>query len=130
MALSDDLLADRDRMKRVRSGITALAREAGASVAFLVDEAGTPFATVGHVEFRLPHPLASLVEEGGADAILGALVGEPQNHSSSVVVERLGARALLVLVLPSPPDARRRSAIVSAARAIVGSLVDSPEDAP
>jgi hypothetical protein len=117
MALSDEILADSDRMTRLRSRLEALARESGAGAAFLVDEGGTPFATIGHVEFRLPHPLAGLVEGGEADAILGALVGEPQaERSSGIVVERLSARALLVLVLPRPPGPRRRLSIRTSAR--------------
>jgi hypothetical protein len=123
MALSDDILADPDRMTRLRSRIEALARESGAGAAFLVDERGTPFATVGHVEFRLPHPLAGLVEGDEADAILGALVGEPQTaRSSGIVVERLSARALLVLVLPRPPGPRRRHSIRSNARELAALL--------
>jgi len=123
MALSDEILADPDRMARLRSRLEALARESGAGAAFLVDEGGTPFATIGHVEFRLPHPLAGLVEEGEADAILGALVGEPQTErASGVVVERLSARALLVLVLPRPPAARRRLAIRASARELAALL--------
>jgi hypothetical protein len=117
MALSDEILADPDRMTRLRSRLEALARESGAGAAFLVDEGGTPFATIGHVEFRLPHPLAGLVENGAADAILGALVGEPQaERASGLVVERLSARALLVLVLSSSPSRRRRLAIQASAR--------------
>jgi hypothetical protein len=117
MALSDDILAEPDRMTRLRRRLEALARECGAGAAFLVDERGTPFATVGHVEFRLPHPLAGLFEGGEADAILGALVGEPQTErSSGIVVERLNARALLVVVLPRPPSQRRRLSIRSSAR--------------
>jgi hypothetical protein len=123
MALSDEILADPDRMTRLRSRLEALARESGAGAAFLVDEGGTPFATIGHVEFRLPHPLAGLVEEDEADAILGALVGEPQTErASGLVVERLNARALLVLVLPRPPAARRRLAIRASARELAAFL--------
>jgi len=117
MTLSDEILADPERMMRLRSRLEALARESRAEAAFLVDEGGTPFATIGHVEFRLPHPLAGLVETGDADAILGALVGEPQTErASGLVVERLSARALLVLVLPRPPGPRRRLSIRSSAR--------------
>ena len=117
MALSDEMLADPGRMTRLRSRLEALASEIGAGAAFLVDEGGTPFATIGHVEFRLPHPLAGLVEDGEADAILGALVGEPSTgRASGLVVERLSARALLVLVLPRPPGRRRRLSIRSGAR--------------
>ena len=119
MALSDEVLSEPDRMIRLRSRLEALARESRASAAFLVDEEGSPFATIGHVEFRLPHPLAGLVAEGEADAILAALVGEPQKApKSGLVVERLSPRALMVLVLPRPPGARRRLAIRSAARDI------------
>jgi hypothetical protein len=117
MALSDEILEDPDRMSRLRSRLEALAFECGADAAFLVDEGGTPFATIGHVEFRLPHPLAGLVEERDADAILGALVGEPQSaRPSGLVVERLSARALLVLVFPRPPGSRRRLAIRAGGR--------------
>jgi hypothetical protein len=116
MALSDEILADPVRRRRLRGRLLALVRESGASAAFLVDERGTPFATTGHVEFRLPHPLAGLVGEGAADAILGALVGEPETEPSAVLVERLGARALLVLVFPRPH--RRRPSIKAAVREI------------
>ena len=118
MTLSDEVLADRERMKRVRFSMEGLTREVGARAAFLVDEAGTPFATVGHVEFRLPDPIAGLVEDGGGDAILEALVGEPPDGASNFAVERVTARALLVLVLPCPPDARLRLAVQAGARAI------------
>ena len=123
MALSDEILADPERMTRLRSRLEALVRESGAGAAFLVDERGTPFATIGHVEFRLPHPLAGLVEEGEADAILGALVGEPQTErASGLVVERLSARALLVLLLSRPPSPRRRLAIRASARELAALL--------
>lgn len=123
MALSDEVLADPERMSRLRSRLEALARESDARAAFLVDEGGTPFATVGHVEFRLPHPLAGIVQEGDADVILAALVGEPQtDRPSNLVVERLSARALLVLVLTRPPGKRRRRAIQASARELALSL--------
>jgi hypothetical protein len=123
MALSDEILADPDRRTRLRSRLEALARESGAEAAFLVDEDGTPFATIGHVEFRLPHPLAGLVETGEADAILGALLGEPQTEQRSrLIVERLSARALLVLALARPPGSRRRLAIRASARQIAALL--------
>jgi hypothetical protein len=119
MALSDEILADPERMTRLRSRLETLARKTGAGAAFLVDEEGTPFATIGHVEFRLPHPLAGLVEKGDADAILAALVGEPQaERASGLVVERLSARALLVLVLARAPAPRRRRSIQASAREI------------
>lgn len=122
MALSDEILADPDRMTRLRHGLEALARETGAGAAFLVDEEGTPFATIGHVEFRFPHPLVGLVE-GGDDQILRALLGEPQSErASGFMVERLSDRALLVLILPRPPRLRRRLAIRARARELAAFL--------
>jgi hypothetical protein len=119
MAFSDEIVADPDRMTLLRRKVESLARASGAEAAFLVDEGGTPFATVGHVEFRLPHPLANLVEKEDADAILAALVGEPQTRgASSLVVERLNPRALLVVLLPRPASSRRRLAILEKARQI------------
>ncbi len=123
MSLSDEILADPDRMSRLRKRLDDLASKCGARAAFLVDEGGTPFATIGHLEFRLPHPLAGLVEEGEADEILAALVGEPQaERPSGLVVERLSSRALLVLVLPRPPSPRRRLAIRASARELADCL--------
>jgi hypothetical protein len=119
VSLSDDLLADADRLGRIRERLEALVDGCGARAAFLVDEGGTPFAAVGNVEFRLPHPLAGFLE-GNADAILAALVGEPapSEASSGVLVERLSERALLVVVLGGRVDARARSAIRAAARGL------------
>lgn len=123
MALSDEIVADPDRRNQLRGRVESVARACGAVAAFLVDEGGTPFATIGHVEFRLPFPLANLVEEGDADVVLQALVGEPQTHNpSSVVVERLSPRALLVVLLPRPASARKRVTIRTRAREIAESL--------
>jgi hypothetical protein len=120
MALSDEIVADADRRARLRKRMEGLARASGASAAFLVDEGGTPFATIGHVEFRLPFPLANLVEEGDADVILQALVGEPRSGDASrVLVERLSPRALLVVLLPQPASARLRQSMQKSAREIV-----------
>jgi hypothetical protein len=116
MALSDEILADPERMTRLRSRLEALARESGARAAFLVDEGGTPFATIGHVEFRLPHPLAGLVEEGDADAILGALVASPRPNGLGPRRERLSARALLSRL--SRPPSSGGFAIRASARAL------------
>jgi hypothetical protein len=63
-----------------------------------VDENGSPFATVGHLEFQLPHPLAGLLGRGG-EPLLDALLGEPQQEDSCFVVERALERALVVVVL-------------------------------
>ncbi len=133
MPLSDEIVADPDRRTRLRQRVENVARACGATAAFLVDEGGTPFATTGHVEFRLPFPLANLVEEGEADVILQALVGEPQTRDlSSVVVERLSPRALLVVLLPRSATARLRERNPEArARDCRGSvnIVDSPRAA-
>jgi hypothetical protein len=113
MALSDELLSSGDKLARLRAGLESVVEETGASAGFLVDEHGNPFATVGHVEFRLPHPLAGLVE-GGAEPILGALVGEPPPEDDSrFVVERIDERALVVLMLDVPLSADRRRVVRS-----------------
>lgn len=108
MAISDEILSSGDKLARVRARLETLVTETGASAGFLVDECGNPFATVGHVEFRLPHPLAGLVE-AGAEPLLGALVGEPPpGEDSRFLVEHVDERALVVLVLEVPLSAERR----------------------
>ncbi len=109
MALSDDLLIHPRRFSAVRQEVAGLVAESRATAGFLVDEEGTPFATVGHMEFRFPHPLTNL---GGGDALLKALVGESpggpggpggnDEGGSRYIVERVGKRALLALLLESP----------------------------
>ena len=104
MALSDDLLIQPHRLSAVRLEIASLVAELGATAGFLVDEEGTPFATVGHMEFRFPHPLTNL---RGGDALLKALVGESpgekdEGEESRYIVELVGKRALLALLLESP----------------------------
>ena len=104
MALSDDLLIYPHRLSTVRREVAGLVTELGATAGFLVDEEGTPFATVGHIEFRFPHPLTNL---RGGDALLKALVGESpggkeNGEGSRYIVERVGKRALLALLLESP----------------------------
>lgn len=104
MALSDDLLSYPHRFSAVRREVAGLVVELKATAGFLVDEEGSPFATVGHVEFRLPHPLSNL---GEGDALLKALVGEglgdkDEGEGSRYIVERVGTRALLALLLESP----------------------------
>ncbi len=120
MAISDEILSSGDKLARVRSRLESLISEIGASAGFLVDEHGNPFATVGHVEFRLPHPLAGLMDSG-ADPILGALIGEPPpGDDPRFLVERIDERALVVLVLEAPlaPERRRvvRSRLAEVAR--------------
>jgi hypothetical protein len=108
MALSDDLLDAPRKLSAVRREISGLVGELGATAGFLIDEDGTPFATVGHMEFRLPHPLSNL---RGGEALLKALVGEYEHAGSRYLVERVGRRALLALLLETPQDrhARRRA---------------------
>jgi hypothetical protein len=122
VSLSDDLLADSERLGQLRERLEALVQKHSARGGFLVDEEGTPFAAIGNVEFRLPYPLAGFLEEGNADAILAALVGESAaaEPASALVVERLSERALLVLVLVAPPSPRERASI----RAGAGKLRD------
>lgn len=108
MAISDEILSSGDKLARVRSRLEVLVAEIGASAGFLVDEKGDPFAAVGHVEFRLPHPLAGLMKRG-AEPLLGALVGEPPpGDDSRFLVERINERVLAVLVLDGPLSADRR----------------------
>ena len=94
------------RLSAVRQEVASLVTELKATAGFLVDEEGTPFATVGHIEFRFPHPLTNL---SGGDALLKALVGESpggpggnDEGGSRYIVERVGKRALLALLLESP----------------------------
>ena len=126
MSLSDEILQNRTLLHELRSRLRALVDETGARAAFLVDEEGHPFATVGHIEFELPHPLASLVERGAPDPLLGALLGEPETGASGYLVERAGARALLVL-RHDRPSAERRARVREAARAI-DAILDAVAD--
>lgn len=108
MAISDEILSSGEKLARVRSLLQAVVSEIGASGGFLVDEQGEPFAAVGHVEFRLPHPLAGLMATGG-EPLLRALVGEPPpGDDSRLLVERIDERALLVILLEAPLSAERR----------------------
>ncbi len=109
MAASDDLLDDPQRLSAVRAQIETIVDELGARAGFLVDEEGTPFAAVGPMEFRLPHPLAHL---HGGSALLGALVGEKpaETGDERYVVERVGNKALLALLLEEPLPAKEKRA--------------------
>jgi hypothetical protein len=113
MTISDEILSSGDKMARLRLRVQTLVTEVGASAGFLVDEHGNPFATVGHVEFRLPYPLAGWTQ-AGADPILGALVGAPPaDGDSRFLVERVAERALVVLVLDAPPTFETRAVVRS-----------------
>lgn len=109
MSLSDELLRNRDRLRRARKELSRLRESIDARACFLVDEEGAPFAAVGNVEFQYPHPLSGLMKETSGASILEALVGEKSQRGdgSSLVVRRVSRRALLVVVLPGPvsPDA-------------------------
>lgn len=122
MALSDEVLSSGERLALVRARIEELVARTGARAGFLVDEGGSPFAAVGHVEFQYPHPLAGLIEQGAAPLLL-ALLGEPRRDESRLVVERAGGRALLVLVTEAPLSAEGR-ALVSPAAAAIAAVLD------
>ena len=100
MALSDELLANRQRLELVRERLRRLVTDLGASSSFLIDESGAPFASIGHFEFTLPYPVTDL------DDLLVALVGgsveEVETQASPYLVARAGPRALLVLVVDPP----------------------------
>jgi hypothetical protein len=109
MALSDELLSNGPKLSRLREKLEEVISTSRARAGFLVDEEGSPFATVGNVEFHLPHPLAGILEQEGADPILEALLGQPPSRETSCyVVERLTERCLVVLVLDSPPSSPER----------------------
>ena len=114
MALSDELLADKQRLELVRERLKRLVADLGASASFLIDEAGAPFASVGHFEFTLPHPVADL------DELLTALVGgsaeEGEPPASPYLVARAGRRAFLVLVVDPPLPREGRDQFHRAAR--------------
>lgn len=125
VSLSDELLRDRALLRDLQSRLRDLVRETGAEAAFLVDEEGHPFATVGHIEFELPHPLASLVERGAPDPLLGALVGESETEASSYLVERSGPRALLVLA-HDRPSSKLHERLAAEAAEIAALLIPPP----
>jgi hypothetical protein len=109
MSVSDELLDHPRRLAAIREQIETLVSELGARAGFLVDEDGRPFATVGSMEFRLPHPLTNL---GDGEALLRALVGEKPADAGDggYLVERVGARALLAVLLETPLSTPTRSA--------------------
>ena len=108
MALSDEILRTPERLSAVRSAVEKLTVELGAPAGFLVDEAGTPFAAVGHVEFGFPNPWSELPE---GDMLLAALLGETGAAESPYVVARAGRRALLALVLRAPVTSAQLRAV-------------------
>ena len=101
MSLSDEVISTPTRLTALRNALRELAERVGAEAAFLVDEHGTPFATVGHIEFAWPNPLTAL---DGSDAVLHALVGESGPSNGQVHVKRLSDRALLAVVRPAEAE--------------------------
>jgi hypothetical protein len=121
MALSDELLGKANRLAKVRDRIERLVSSMDAEAGFLVDEDGNPFASVGHIEFPFPHPLAGLLDRGAA-SLLGALLGEPATDESRFVVERAGERALVVLIVATPLSSSNRALVHEEARRIAALL--------
>lgn len=125
MAVSDDLLDQPHRLSAVRGQVESVVADLGAVAGFLVDEVGTPFATVGYVEFQLPDPLPSLRE---GNALLKALVGEGPADAGEgrTIIERVGDKALLTLLfetpLPAPKRRQTRRRLQSSVRAIANLL--------
>ncbi|HSF18887.1 MAG TPA: hypothetical protein VLK65_25405 [Vicinamibacteria bacterium] len=118
MSLSDELLRAPEKLAAVRAELRSVLRETHAAAAFLVDEEGNPFATIGNIEFPLPHPLA------GLDALLEALLGERESESETrYVVERAGPRALVVLAFDNPEDASSHRARVASLAVEIDSLI-------
>ncbi len=107
VALSDEWLLSPEGKKAVRRVLEELVAELSARAAFLIDEDGSPFATVGSVEFSFPHPLSGLRET----ALLSALVGESHDEPSGYIVEKAGPRALLAVWLDPPPTAESSDAV-------------------
>ena len=110
MALSDEVVSDPPVLAAIRARLENLVSELGARAGFLVDEKGTPFAAVGHVEFGFPHPLENL---GDDDVVLNALVGETSvsDTTSPYLVEPVGRRALVALARPESATAETEHAI-------------------
>ncbi len=113
MSFSDEILARPATLRNLRQGLSRLSEELPLRSAFLIDETGTPFGAVGHVEFRFPHPLPA--SEGSDEDILAALLGE-QDEESPVMLSQVCPRALLVVVLEHPLRGRRHRAARSRLR--------------
>ena len=113
MSLSDEILARPGTIAPIRSVLSGLVSELSARSAFLVDEAGTPFGAFGNAEFPLPYPLSSLTGRTDGDPLLEALVGEGgEAHSPTLVVQRVSARALLVVEMEEAlSDSARRATL-------------------
>jgi hypothetical protein len=114
MSLSDEVLAQREKLHRVRHALSQLVEELGARSAFLIDEAGVPFAAIGQVEFQFPHPIPATDESRSDDVLLKALLGMDQaDESSSILPLKVSARALLVTILAEPLRGKKHRKAVS-----------------
>jgi hypothetical protein len=131
MSLSDRILARPHQMAHIRSVLSRLASELEAGSAFLIDEAGVPFAAVGHIEFRFPHPLPGLDGDASGEAILEKLLGIHQKDDASpFLLSQVCKLALLVVVLEVPLASRKRrhalSRVKKTARELK-TLLDEPQ---
>ncbi len=115
MSLSDEIVARPAALRKLRRGLSQLSEKLPVRSAFLIDDRGTPFGAVGHVEFRFPHPLPTSKGSGSDEDILAALLGE-QDEESPVMLSQICPRALLVVVLEHPLRGRRRRAARSRLR--------------
>jgi hypothetical protein len=120
MSLSDEILARPGRIASLRNVLSQLAKDLGASSAFLVDESGVPFAAIGHVQFDYPHPLSALAGEASGAAVLEALLGEPRRGTASPFLScQVSPRALVAIVLECPIGGwKRRAAMGRVKRAV------------
>jgi hypothetical protein len=123
VSLSDEILARRENLVRIRAILSGLLPELEARSAFLIDEAGVPFAAVGNVEFRFPHPLPSPEGEISDDAILKALLGMGRSDESSPsLLFKASPRALLVTIVEKPLRGRKRREALSRLERAAGEI--------
>jgi hypothetical protein len=121
--LSDEILNHHENLRRIRVVLSALLDELEARSAFLIDEAGVPFAAVGNVEFRFPHPLPSSEGAEPDDTILKALLGmERTDESSPSLLFKVSPRALLVTIVEKPLQGRKRREALSRLEQAAGEI--------
>jgi hypothetical protein len=114
VSLSDEVLESRERRVRIRKVLSRLLTDLDARSAFLIDEAGVPFAAVGNVEFKFPHPLPDPTGDESDDVILKALLGLGRtDESSSSLLFKASSRALLVTVLERPLEGKKHREAMS-----------------
>ena len=108
-SLSDLLMQRPLKLRETRQLVDQWVRKSGARAAFLVDETGQPFASVGRVDFERPPGLTTFASSDAKDAVLAAMVGQRVDEAGCHV-EFVGERALLV-TLGESEDIGRSSAI-------------------